>query len=173
MNILRKTVPLLALAGLLAFVVTGTAQAGEHYMKNKKAHVVAGLQENGNFVTLVSAVKTAGLVETLQGSGPFTVFAPHDAAFAKLPAGSLDALVQDKEQLKSVLLFHVVSGKMTLADLERSGGVVTLHGAKLPVTVVAGNYYVGTAKIEGRPIQTSNGVIYTISEVQMPPAELE
>lgn len=173
MNILRKTVPLLALAGLLAFAVSGTAQAGEHYMKNKKAHVVAGLQENGNFGTLVSAVQTAGLVETLQGPGPFTVFAPHDAAFAKLPQGTLDGLVQDQEQLKSVLLYHVASGKMTLDELARNGGVVTLHGAKLPVTVLAGNYYVGTARIEGRPIQTGNGVIYTISEVQTPPAQME
>lgn len=173
MNVLKKQIPMLALAGLLAITFTGVAQAGGNYKKDSKANVVKALKAHGKFSTLVTAVKTAGLVETLKGPGPFTVFAPDNAAFAKLPPGALDELLKDKEKLKSVLLFHVVSGNLTPEDMERAKTLTTVGGEKLPVTVHGGVHFVGHARILSRPIKTGNGYVYTITEVLMPPATSE
>ncbi len=171
MNILRKAAPLVALVGLLALAGASTAQAGGNYKKGAKENVVEALVAHKKFSTLVTAVKTAGLVETLQGPGPFTVFAPDDAAFSKLPKGALDSLLKDQEKLKSVLLFHVVSGKITPADLAREKSLMTANGKSVPVTVHGNVHFVGRARIIGRPMKTGNGYIYTITEVLMPPGE--
>lgn len=180
MNSLKKQVPLLALAGLLAVAMTGTAQAGGHYKKGEKTNVVQALSAHGKFSTLVTAVKAAGLVKTLEGPGPFTVFAPDDAAFDKLPKGTLDALLKDKAKLKSVLLFHVVSGKLTKSDLAENAGprhetdvnehdsLMTANGEKVSVELHSDIYFVGGARIIGHPIKTGNGIIYTITKVLMP-----
>jgi len=166
---LRKRLPLLALAGLLAVALVGVAQAGGKYKKGASANVVEALVSHAKFKTLVTAVKHAELVETLKGPGPFTVFAPDNAAFSRLPEGALDELMKDQEKLKSVLLFHVVSGKLTLDDLTHDTSLTTANGEKLPVTVHSSVHYVGHARIVGRPIKAGNGVIYTITEVLMPP----
>lgn len=171
MNILKSRIPLLALAGLLAIAVAGAAQAGGNYNKEMNANVVEALVSHGKFNTLVTAVKSAGLVETLQGPGPFTVFAPDDEAFSKLPEGTLDALLKDTSKLKSILLFHVVSGKMTPADLAKHESLTTVNGAMVPVKMHDGAWYIGQAKIIGHPMKTGNGMIYTINEVLMPPSE--
>lgn len=185
MNTLKKRIPMLALAGFLVIAFSGLAQAGGNYRKDSKANVVTALKAHGQFSTLVTAVKAAGLAKTLKGPGPFTVFAPDNAAFEKLPKGALDGLLKDKTKLKSVLLFHVVGKKLTLADLEhqfgqrheadapRHGTLTTANGDEVPVEFHADTYYVGGARIVGEPIETKNGIIYTITDVLMPPDHMK
>jgi len=135
--------------------------------------IVAVASGAGNFNTLVAAVKAAGLVETLQGTGPFTVFAPTDAAFAKLPAGTVEALLADKEKLAAILTYHVVPGKVMAADIVNAGGAkpATVNGATVNVTVREGQVYVNDAKVATADVQASNGVIHVIDAVIMPPAD--
>ncbi len=138
-------------------------------MKN----IVQVAAENGNFNTLVAAVKAAGLAETLSGPGPFTVFAPTDEAFAKLPAGTIEALLADKEKLTSILTYHVISGKVVASDITSSNGAkpATVNGQKLDITVRAGNVYVNGAQVTMADIQASNGVIHVINGVLLPKTE--
>ncbi len=135
--------------------------------------IVAVASGAGNFNTLVAAVKAAGLVETLQGAGPFTVFAPTDAAFAKLPAGTVEALLADKEKLAAILTYHVIPGKVMAADIVNAGGAkpATVNGATVNVTVREGQVYVNDAKVATADVQASNGVIHVIDAVIMPPAD--
>jgi len=135
-------------------------------MKN----IVQVAVENGNFKTLVAAVQAAGLAETLSGPGPFTVFAPTDAAFAKLPAGTVEALLADKEKLASILTYHVVSGRVVAADITRMNGAmpVTVNGQKLDIKVRGGNVYVNGAQVTTADVYASNGVIHVIDGVLLP-----
>lgn len=120
----------------------------------------------GNFTTLVAAVKAAGLVDTLKGPGPFTVFAPTDAAFAKVPKATLGALLADKAALTKVLTYHVVPGKMMAADL-RAGKLKTVEGQELTITTTGG-VMVDNAKVVAADVPASNGVIHAIDTVLMP-----
>ncbi len=120
----------------------------------------------GTFKTLATALGAAGLVDTLKGKGPFTVFAPTDAAFAKIPKGDLDALLKDKAKLASVLTYHVVSGKVMAADV-KAGKVKTVQGSELTVTTVGG-VMVDNAKVTATDIVADNGVIHVIDTVIMP-----
>ncbi len=120
----------------------------------------------GNFNTLVTAVKAAGLVDTLKGPDPFTVFAPTDAAFAKVPKAKLDALLADKAALTKVLTYHVVSGKVMAADV-KAGKVKTVEGQELTVTT-KGGVMVDNAKVVATDVAASNGVIHAIDTVLMP-----
>ncbi len=120
----------------------------------------------GNFNTLVTAVKAAGLADTLKGPGPFTVFAPTDAAFAKVPKAKLDALLADKAALTKVLTYHVVSGKVMAADV-KAGKVKTVEGQELTVTT-KGGVMVDNAKVVATDVAASNGVIHAIDTVLMP-----
>ena len=120
----------------------------------------------GNFTTLVTAVKAAGLVDTLKGPGPFTVFAPTDAAFAKVPKATLDALLADKAALTKVLTYHVVPGKVMAADV-RAGKVKTVEGQDLTITTTNG-VMVDNAKVIATDVVASNGVIHAIDTVLMP-----
>src|SRR5687767_12752200 len=140
-----------------------TVQAGDII------RVAAG---NGQFNTLVAAVKAAGLVETLQGPGPFTVFAPTDAAFAKLPAGTVEALLQDKEKLASILTYHVVAGKVLAGDIVKANGATpkTVNGLPLDVVVRGGKVYVNGVNVVTADVQASNGVIHIIDAVLLPQA---
>jgi uncharacterized surface protein with fasciclin (FAS1) repeats len=133
-------------------------------------NIVQVAAANGNFKTLVAAVNAAGLAETLQGPGPFTVFAPTDAAFAKLPAGTIDALLANKQKLASILTYHVVSGKVVAADITRMNGATptTVNGQKLNVTVRGGKVYVNDAQVTTADVYASNGVIHVIDAVLMP-----
>ena len=126
----------------------------------------------GSFKTLVAAVKAAGLVETLKGKGPFTVFAPTDEAFAKLPAGTVEDLLKpaNKDKLTAVLTYHVVSGKVMAADVVNLDSAKTVQGGTLPVKVEGDAVHVGTAKVVKTDIQCSNGVIHVIDSVLLPPA---
>ena len=120
----------------------------------------------GNFTTLVTAVKAAGLVDTLKGPGPFTVFAPTDAAFAKVPKATLDALLADKAALTKVLTYHVVPGKVMAADV-KAGKVKTVQGQELTITT-QGGVMVDNAKVVATDVAASNGVIHAIDTVLMP-----
>ena len=120
----------------------------------------------GNFTTLVTAVKAAGLVDTLKGPGPFTVFAPTDAAFAKVPKATLDALLADKAALTKVLTYHVVPGKVMAADV-KAGKVKTVQGQELTITTTGG-VMVDNAKVVATDVAASNGVIHAIDTVLMP-----
>jgi uncharacterized surface protein with fasciclin (FAS1) repeats len=122
---------------------------------------------NGNFKTLVAAVKAAGLAETLSGKGPFTVFAPTDEAFAKLPAGTVDALLKDIPKLKAILTYHVVAGKVMAKDV-KTGMVKTVNGASLDVKAGAGGVTVDGAKVVTADVKASNGVIHVIDTVVLP-----
>ena len=120
----------------------------------------------GNFKTLATALTAAGLVDTLKGKGPFTVFAPTDAAFAKIPKADLDALLKDKAKLTSVLTYHVVAGKVMAADV-KAGKVKTVQGSELTVSTTGG-VMVDKAKVTTTDIVANNGVIHVIDSVIMP-----
>jgi uncharacterized surface protein with fasciclin (FAS1) repeats len=120
----------------------------------------------GNFTTLATALKAAGLVDTLKGKGPFTVFAPTDAAFAKVPKADLDALLKDKAKLTAVLTYHVVPGKVMAADV-KAGPVKTVQGSSLTVSTSMG-VMVDQAKVTATDIVADNGVIHVIDSVIMP-----
>ena len=122
---------------------------------------------NGNFNTLVAAVKAAGLAETLSGKGPYTVFAPTDAAFAKLPPGTVDALLKDVPKLKAILTYHVVSGKVMAKDV-KTGAVPTVNGQSINITAGAGGVAVNDAKVTATDVAASNGVIHVVDTVLMP-----
>ena len=121
----------------------------------------------GQFKTLVKAVQAAGLVDTLKSPGPFTVFAPTDAAFAKLPPGALDSLIANPEKLKAVLTYHVVAGKVMSSDI-KPGMVKTVEGADATVSVKGGNVSIDKAHVVKADIEASNGVIHVIDSVIMP-----
>ncbi len=127
----------------------------------------------GSFETLVAAVKAAGLVETLKGKGPFTVFAPTDEAFAKLPAGTVDELLkpENKSKLQAVLTYHVVSGKYMASDVVGMSDAKTVQGGKVMFKVKEGTAYINDAKIVKTDIATSNGVIHVIDSVILPKVE--
>jgi len=120
----------------------------------------------GNFKTLATALQVAGLVDTLKGKGPFTVFAPTDAAFAKIPKAQLDALLADKAKLATVLTYHVVAGKMMAKDV-KAGKVKTVQGTELTVAT-SGGVMVDGARVTATDITADNGVIHVIDTVVMP-----
>ena len=120
----------------------------------------------GNFKTLVTAIKAAGLVDTLKGPGPFTVFAPTDEAFAKIPKADLDKLLADKKKLKSVLTYHVVSGKVMSTDI-KPGKVKTVQGTNVTLATTGG-VMVNNAKVVSADVAADNGVIHAIDTVLMP-----
>jgi uncharacterized surface protein with fasciclin (FAS1) repeats len=120
----------------------------------------------GSFKTLATALQAAGLVETLKGKGPFTVFAPTDAAFAKIPKADLDALLKDKAKLTAVLTYHVVPGKVMAKDV-KAGDVKTVQGGNLTLATTGG-VTVNNAKVVQADIVASNGVIHVIDTVVLP-----
>ena len=122
----------------------------------------------GSFNTLVAAVKAAGLVDTLKGPGPFTVFAPTDEAFAKLPAGTVEGLLKDPEKLKKILLYHVVSGKVMAADVVKMKMAKTVEGQNVKIKMMGGKVMVDGAHVAKTDIVTDNGVIHVIDTVLMP-----
>ena len=124
---------------------------------------------DSRFSTLVTAVKAAGLVDALSGAGPFTVFAPTDAAFAKLGAATLNSLLANPNQLKSILLYHVLGQKVYGNQLGWLPSVTTLNGAAAQITVKNGQLYINNARIVTSDIQTTNGVIHVIDTVILPP----
>ena len=133
--------------------------------------IVQTATDAGSFKTLLAAVKAAGLVETLQGKGPFTVFAPTDAAFAALPAGTLDGLLKDPAALKKILLYHVVSGSVTADKVVGLTSATSVEGSPIAVSVKDGTVYLNdSAKVVTPDVMASNGVIHVIDKVILPPS---
>jgi uncharacterized surface protein with fasciclin (FAS1) repeats len=145
------------IASILAFSALGSAQAKD---------IVDTAVAAGSFKTLVTAIQAAGLVNTLKGPGPFTVFAPTDEAFAKIPKADLDALLKDKAKLTAVLTYHVVPGKVMAKDV-KAGMVKTVQGSSLTVGTMGG-VTVDKAKVTATDIAADNGVIHVIDTVVMP-----
>jgi uncharacterized surface protein with fasciclin (FAS1) repeats len=163
----------LPLAALLLTTTAASAQmAADHKGMKMEKTIVDVAVANGSFKTLVAALKAADLVTALQGTGPFTVFAPTDAAFAKLPAGTVDALLKDPKKLASILTYHVLSGKVMAADVIKGNGAkpATLNGAALDIQVRGGKVYVNGAQVTLADVAASNGVIHVIDTVVLPPA---
>ena len=162
-----KTIRILTLTAIVvASSFVGVAHAEP---KEKAKDIVAVASGNGSFNTLVAAVKAAGLVETLQGPGPFTVFAPTDEAFAKLPKGTLEDLLkpENKAKLVSILTYHVVAGKVMAADV-KTMKAKTVNGQSLDVKVTDGTVTVDKAKVVKTDVAASNGVIHVIDTVVLP-----
>ena len=160
---------ILALATLLvATLAIPVTQAADKPAAAKK-DIVAVAAGAGNFKTLVTAIKAAGLVETLQGKGPFTVFAPTDEAFAKLPEGTLADLLkpENKAKLVAILTYHVVPGKVMAADV-KTMQAKTVNGQKLTIKVTDGKVTVDKANVTKTDIAASNGVIHVIDAVVLP-----
>lgn len=153
----------LLLAATFAFAAT-PVMAGGH---GGKKDIVDTAVHAGQFNTLVTAVTAAGLAETLKGEGPFTVFAPNDDAFAKVPKADLDALLADTEKLGAVLTYHVVPGKLMAADLAGQTSLKTVQGGELMLDTSNG-VTVDGAKVISADIETTNGVIHVIDSVVMP-----
>jgi len=124
---------------------------------------------SGQFKTLAKLLTRAGLVSALEQPGPFTVFAPTDAAFKKEPKTTLDALLRNKAKLKAVLLYHVVSGKVTAADVVHLTAAKTLNGKSVRIRVAGSNVFVNKAKVTTPDVMASNGVIHVINRVLLPP----
>ncbi|MFC3204881.1 fasciclin domain-containing protein [Aquamicrobium soli] len=152
-------------ATAVGFVVGTSAYAADQ-------DVIDTATAAGQFKTLSAALDAAGLVDTLRGVGPFTVFAPTDAAFAKLPAGTVETLLkpENEVQLKAVLTYHVVPGKMRVADVTKLTEAKTVNGAPVAIKVDGGNMMLNDAKVTATDIAASNGVIHVIDTVLMPPA---
>ncbi len=165
-------------AGLLALMLLvltpaqlqATTPEGPEDHHSKKDIVETAIA--GNFDTLVAAVKAAGLVEALQGDGPFTVFAPTDEAFAKLPAGTIDNLLkpENKDQLIAILTYHVVPGKVKAADVVNLESATTLQEGAINIDVTDGTVMINNATVTATDIEASNGVIHVIDTVLLPPA---
>ncbi|MBW4662255.1 MAG: fasciclin domain-containing protein [Drouetiella hepatica Uher 2000/2452] len=131
------------------------------------ADIVDTAVQAGSFNTLVAAVKAAGLVETLKGAGPFTVFAPTDEAFAKLPAGTVDGLLKDIPQLKKILTYHVVSGKVMAADVMNLKSAKTVEGSEVKIDTTNG-VKINSSTVVTPDVAADNGVIHVIDTVLMP-----
>lgn len=150
----------------MGFMLAGSlclsAYAGHHM------NIVEKASANPDFSTLVSLLKKADLVTTLETKGPFTVFAPTNEAFAAIPKKDLDALESNPEMLKSVLLYHVVSGDIT-SDKIKPGTVATVEGKSVTVSMKDGKVFINDAEVVKADVKTSNGVIHVINRVIMPP----
>jgi uncharacterized surface protein with fasciclin (FAS1) repeats len=168
MKRIRTTVGLLVVAAVAAAAIGASASTASRSADEK--NIVQTAIGAGQFNTLASLLTKAGLVDTLSTGGPFTVFAPTDAAFAKVPKATLDALAENPAQLKSVLLYHVVSGRVAAADVVKLTSAKTLEGRSVAIKTVAGSVYVDKARVTTPDVAASNGVIHVIDSVLIPKA---
>ncbi|HEX4945133.1 MAG TPA: fasciclin domain-containing protein [Blastocatellia bacterium] len=142
-----------------------SVRANDHHAKKD---IVDTAVAAGSFKTLAAALDAAGLIDTLKGKGPFTVFAPTDEAFAKLPAGTVEALLKDKEKLTKILLYHVVAGNVMAKDVVNLKSAKTVQGSSVKINVSSGKVMVDNANVIKTDIATSNGVIHVIDSVMLP-----
>jgi uncharacterized surface protein with fasciclin (FAS1) repeats len=155
-------------AMVLASLSFSSAALANHH--GEKKDIVDIAVENGSFNTLVAAAQAGGLVDTLKGEGPFTVFAPTDEAFAKLPAGTVDTLLmpENKDKLVSILTYHVVAGKVTAAEVVKLESATTVQGSDVKIAVDNGTVMINDSKVIMADVEASNGVIHVIDTVLMP-----
>jgi transforming growth factor-beta-induced protein len=168
MKRIRTTIGLLVVAAVAAAAIGASASASTASRSEGDKNIVQTALAAGQFNTLASLLTKAGLVETLSTGGPFTVFAPTDAAFAKVPKATLDALAANPPQLKSVLLYHVVPGRVTAAEVVKLTSAKTVEGRSVAIRVVDGSVYVDGAKVTTPDVMASNGVIHVIDSVLIP-----
>jgi uncharacterized surface protein with fasciclin (FAS1) repeats len=153
------------LAALALAVAVGPAAAAPAQQPN----ILQTAAASGQFDTLAMLLSKAGLVKTLNHKGPFTVFAPTDAAFAKVPKATVNALLADKAKLRAVLLYHVVAGKVTAAQVVKLSSAETASGKSVRVRVAGSNVYVNRSKVTKADVMASNGVIHVVDRVLIPP----
>lgn len=159
----------LTVAVVAVAAATSPSFAGGYGTTAAKSNTIVDVAVGaGSFKTLVVALKAAGLDTALQGQGPFTVFAPTDDAFAKLPAGTVEGLLKDVPKLKAILLYHVVPGEVMAAQVIGLKSAKTLGGGELPIMVDGSGVMVGTAKVTKTDVKASNGVIHVIDTVLIP-----
>ena len=166
-----RTIVALSAASAVALTAAGPASAAPLLDRGAPAaekNIVETAVAAGQFKTLASLLGQAGLGDTLSGKGRYTVFAPTDAAFAKVPKSTLDALGQDKDKLRAVLLHHVAKGKLTASKVIKRKSIKTLNGDRVSVRVRNGKVYVGGARVTTPDVAASNGVIHVINKVLIP-----
>jgi uncharacterized surface protein with fasciclin (FAS1) repeats len=163
----RSVAALAASAALTTAVAAPVAAAPAAAPAAKRVSIVRTAEKAGQFKTLVALVKRAGLARTLSGKGPYTVFAPTDAAFKKVPKRTLNALLKDRAKLRAVLLYHVAKGRVTSKKVVKLRSVQTLNGQRLSVRI-RGGVFLGRAKITTPDVLASNGVIHVINKVLVP-----
>jgi uncharacterized surface protein with fasciclin (FAS1) repeats len=163
----------MAVAGLLVLSVPAAAQYGHMSSENHSKDIVETAVAAGSFKTLVAAVQAAGLVETLKGEGPFTVFAPTDEAFAKLPAGTVEELLkpENRAKLQGILTYHVIPGRLLAEDVVGLRSAKTAQGQEVTISLKGGEAMVDNARIVQTDIVASNGVIHVIDSVILPKAD--
>jgi uncharacterized surface protein with fasciclin (FAS1) repeats len=165
---IRKFAQLAVLAAAVGlFAITATA--GQH-KKKTSMDIVETAASNGSFNTLVAALEATGLNETLKGDGPFTVFAPTDEAFAKLPAGTVEKLLlpENRDQLTAILTYHVVAGKVTSAQVVKLNSATTVNGQDVEIRTNESIVMIDGATVAAVDVMASNGVIHVIDEVILP-----
>ena len=159
------------LAVILGVVFASVAQAGNYGKKAQaRADIVDTAVAAGQFTTLAAALEAAGLIDTLKGDGPFTVFAPTDEAFSKLPAGTVESLLkpENRDKLVAILTYHVVSGKVYAKDVVKLDQATTVNGAAVSIDVIDDNVKIDAATVVLPDIKASNGVIHVIDSVILP-----
>jgi len=163
---MKKLITLAAFLTLAVSLVSPAATA----RTNEETNIVQTALAAGQFKTLAKLLTRAGLVGTLQQPGPYTVFAPTDAAFKKLPKKTLNTLLKSKAKLKAVLLYHVVRGKVAAADVVKLTSAKTLNGKTVRIRVAGSNVFVNSAKVTTPDVMATNGVIHVVNRVLIPPA---
>jgi transforming growth factor-beta-induced protein len=163
---------LLALALLASLCSVALPTNLAHAQTMSSADIVDTAVAAGNFKTLATALQAAGLVDTLKGPGPFTVFAPTDDAFAQLPAGTVESLLANPDQLRTVLTYHVVAGQVTSAAVVKLHSATTLEGEDVAIKAADGSVQINDATVTTADIMASNGVIHVLDSVLMPPSML-
>ncbi|HEY1317686.1 MAG TPA: fasciclin domain-containing protein [Gaiella sp.] len=165
---MKKLLPLLLVAVVASALVASTA-ATAPTQSRQNGDIVQTAVAAGQFKTLAALLTRAGLVSALEKPGPYTVFAPTDAAFAKVPKKTLDGLMADKAKLRAVLLYHVVSGKVTASKVVKLSSAKTLDGKSVRIRVAGNNVFVNTAKVTKPNVMATNGVIHVVNRVLIPP----
>jgi uncharacterized surface protein with fasciclin (FAS1) repeats len=168
MSVLNRSLRSSVAALSLSLLASTSAFAGSYPLPSKD--IVDTAVSAGSFKTLTTALKAAGLVETLKGKGPFTVFAPTDGAFAKLPAGTVDSLLkpENKQKLTAILTYHVVAGNVKAADVVKLTSAKTLNGESVTIKTAGGTVMINDATVVKADIAATNGTIHVIDTVLMP-----
>lgn len=164
----NKVTLALAFAILFSGLVVGNSASA--FADNHEKDIVDTAVEAGSFGTLIAAIKAAGLVDTLKGEGPFTVFAPTDEAFAKLPEGTVEELLkpENKEKLQSILTYHVVAGKVGSSEVAKLNSAKTVNGKEVKIGMSDGKVTIDSAFVKQADIAASNGIIHVIDSVMLP-----
>jgi transforming growth factor-beta-induced protein len=165
---MKRIISILAVLAVAAAALGGGATTASAGTPASNVDIVQTAVAAGQFTTLASLLQNAGLVDTLATGGPFTVFAPTDAAFAKVPKATLDALAAEPAKLKAVLLYHVVPGRVTAADVVKLTSAKTAEGRSLAIKVVNGSVFVDGAQVMTADVEATNGVIHVIDSVLIP-----